>query len=151
MCTTTRRPVPFASYIAVSASRRSVSALDAGRGTGVGDADAGSDEHLATGDMERLRDRLEDPPGDVVRVRFGIEVLGEDRELVAAQTSDGVAGSHEPLQPTGDLHEHGVPDRVTERVVDGLEPVEVDEDQGDEVVLVALSALQGMLDPFEHE
>ena len=55
------------------------------------------------------------------------QAVGEDDELVAGEARDEVVGAHAPDEPLGDADEHLVADRVTERVVDHLEVVEVDE------------------------
>ena len=57
----------------------------------------------------------------------GIGLLDDDRELVAAEPGDGVAGAGHDLEPLGDGHEQLVALGVAEPVVDGLEVVEVQE------------------------
>ena len=57
-------------------------------------------------------------------------VVGEDRELVAAQAGDEVAGADRVGDPLGDGLEERVAGGVAERVVDDLEVVEVDEQDG---------------------
>ena len=54
---------------------------------------------------------------------------GEDEELVGAQPADGVPGPHLLGEPRTHLAQQRVADLVAERVVDGLEPVEVDDQQ----------------------
>ena len=56
-----------------------------------------------------------------------VEVLGEDHELVTAETRDGVAVAHQLGEALGDGQQQAVADVVSEVVVDGLELVEVDE------------------------
>jgi hypothetical protein len=48
-------------------------------------------------------------------------------ELVAADAADGVADAQLVHQPRGDFLQQLVADRVAERVVDGLEAIQVDE------------------------
>src|SRR5581483_8198073 len=48
-----------------------------------------------------------------------------------AEPGDGVGRAHDPLQPAGHLDEEVVADGVAQRVVDDLEPVEVEEEHGD--------------------
>ena len=60
-----------------------------------------------------------------------VQVLGDDDELVAAEPGDGVSVADDAAQPVGDLREHLVAGGVPEAVVDGLELVEVDEQQPD--------------------
>ena len=57
-------------------------------------------------------------------------VLGQDRELVAAEAGHEVALADRPGDPLGDRDEQRVAGRVAERVVDDLEVVEVDEQDG---------------------
>ncbi len=59
------------------------------------------------------------------------DLLGEDHELVAAQTSDRVAVAHQVFEALGDGDQQLVADLVPEVVVDRLEAVEVDEQQRD--------------------
>ena len=63
-------------------------------------------------------DGLVDPAGD------------EDGELVAAEPGDQVAVAHGGAQPGRDLHEQVVPGLVAGDVVDRLEPVEVQQQEG---------------------
>ena len=53
-----------------------------------------------------------------------------DGELVPAEPGDEIAGTDERRDDAGSLHEHVVSDGVAEGVVDALEPVEIDEEQG---------------------
>jgi hypothetical protein len=57
-------------------------------------------------------------------------VAGEDDELVAAQPADGVPGPHLLGEALAHLAQQQVAELVAEGVVDGLEPVEVDDEQG---------------------
>jgi hypothetical protein len=72
--------------------------------------------------------------------RPGRELLGglraldarqQDGELVTAEPRDGVGAAHRAAQPFGHRLQHHVAVGVAERVVDLLEPVEVDEHEGD--------------------
>ena len=53
------------------------------------------------------------------------------RELVAAQAGHGVLRAHASRSALGDRDQQPVADVVAERVVDGLEVVDVDEEDGD--------------------
>ena len=121
------RPLPsaFARYIATSASR----ITSARRGVGVGerDADRGGDHQLAAVEVERVLQRLLDALGDHGRLAGVADVVEQDRELVAAEPGDGVAGPQGGLQPARDRDQQPVADVVAERVVDELEAVEVEE------------------------
>ena len=68
------------------------------------------------------------PPAD----RLGVGRVGQDdRELVAAEAGEHVAGAQHRAQTRADLLEHEVAGAVAERVVELLEAVEVDEQQRD--------------------
>ena len=75
---------------------------------------------------------------------FG-HVAQQQRELVAAESGDGVATAHTRPQSLGDDHQDLVADGVAEAVVDRLEVVEIDEEQGDSVVRAL-----GPLNPLFH-
>ena len=77
-------------------------------------------------------------------------VLEQDRELVAAQPGRGVGGAQRLLQPLADLVQQLVAGGVAERVVDGLEVVEVHEQHGDRLV-VALLALDRVRDAVPEQ
>ena len=73
-----------------------------------------------------------------MRSATAIAVLGRrrrrsssTRELVAAEARGDVGGRHAGAQAVGDARSAAVADGVAERVVDGLEVVEVDEQHGD--------------------
>jgi nucleotide-binding universal stress UspA family protein len=59
----------------------------------------------------------------------GVAVAGEDEELVGAQPPHGVPRADLLGEPAADLAQQLVADLVAEGVVDGLEPVEVEEEQ----------------------
>ena len=62
---------------------------------------------------------------------------GDDEgELVAAEARHGRLLRARPLEPLGDLEQEPVTDGVAQRVVDVLEAVEVEEDDGDARALV---------------
>jgi hypothetical protein len=83
-------------------------------------------------------------PVDVVGARHCIEYLlrrncdvtgighvrHQNDELVAAQATDGVAGAHAQPQPARHLLQQLIADAVTKRVVDRLEPVQIQEHDG---------------------
>jgi hypothetical protein len=97
-----------------------------------------------------LLQRGDDALRDVVRTLGLVEIVDEDRELVAAEPSGRVAlaeAAHDPL--THDT-EQVVAGRVPEAVVDGLEVVEVDEQYG-ELTAVPLQPRRGVIDPITEE
>ena len=96
---------------------------------GESDADARPEPELVAADLDRSRHRCEQPLGD----GGGLGRLGnareQDRELVAAEPRDGVAGTDERLDAAAELGENVVADAVAVLVVDRLELVEVEVDE----------------------
>ena len=99
------------------------------------DAEAGTHGELLVLDGQRHGERLDDPLGRVGRGLRAVGALEQHGELVAAEAGGGVARADARRQPLRDLVEHLVAGRVAEAVVDGLEVVEVDEDDRQPVVL----------------
>ena len=92
-------------------------------------ADAGGDRQVQARYGERLgRDRARQPFGDVDDLLGPGRCLDQHGELVAAPPGDGVVSRHQPAQPAASLRQHQVPGTVADRVVDGGEAVQVDED-----------------------
>jgi hypothetical protein len=67
--------------------------------------------------------------GEGLELALLVQVLRDDDELVPAEPTHGVRGPDGAPQPLGDLHEQLVAHRMTERVVDALEVVDVAHDQ----------------------
>ena len=65
------------------------------------------------------------------RLRLVLDAGAEDGELVAAEARDQVAVAHGAAQPVRDLDQQPVAGLVAEAVVDDLEVVEVEEEDGD--------------------
>ena len=141
-------------YIAASALRISSSAsLTLGRpvrGEGDRDADARAHEHVLAGDRDRHLEAAHQALGEIDG-RDGIaDVLDQDRELVAAEARGRVGRPHGLQQADGDRLQHLVAGGVAEAVVDRLEVVEVEEDDGDAGAL-ARGAGEGVLDPVGEQ
>ena len=66
---------------------------------------------------------------DELRRRSQARRRGEHRELVAAEARDAGIGARGRDEPLSGLLDQQVPDPVPDRVVDGLEVVEVEEHQ----------------------
>jgi hypothetical protein len=82
------------------------------------------------GAIENTENLLTDDPallGGLLRLRA--EILEHDHELVTAETGDGIAVPNAAGQALGDLLQQQITHGVTERVVERLEVVEVDEQQ----------------------
>ena len=68
----------------------------------------------APAEVDRAREREQDPLGDARRaVRLG-EVLDQHGELVAAEPRDGVGGAQHAAQAPADLEQHLVAAAVAE-------------------------------------
>ncbi len=94
------------------------------------DADARGHEEGAILDL----DRLDDGRADALRGGDGIvdaaRILDEDGELVASESGGRVLDAQDGPKPSGDLDEHVVTGVVSQCVVDGLEGVEVQVEDG---------------------
>ena len=86
---------------------------------------------------ERLLDRLEHSPSHQLGVRGGVEGGREHGELVAPEPGEGVGLAQRRGHPAGELPQHEVPGLVAQAVVDGLEVVEVEQEQPHHVALAA--------------
>ena len=90
-------------------------------------ADTGADLDTSVPQRNRFFERVQDPTGG----RVGSDGLGhvsqQHRELVASETSDGIAGAYAGLQSDPDLDEEGIAAGVAEAVVDRLEVIKVNE------------------------
>ena len=120
-------PSVFATYIATSAFCSSVSADDAVLRE-AGDAEAGADAERAVIDDARLLDFLQ----QLLRGEQRAVEIGErqqDGELVAAEPRDGVGLAQRRAEPRGDALQHAVAGMMSERVVDLLEAVQIEQQQ----------------------
>ena len=79
-----------------------------------------------------------------------MEVLQQHGELVAAQASHHVFGPARTLEPSRHVDEQLVSGGMAEAVVHRLEVVEVEEEHGDESIVLG-EAFDGGLDPFGEE
>jgi hypothetical protein len=104
------------------------------------DAEARAQRQLLAAHGQRPGQAGEDALGRVGDLLCSLDVLEEDRELVAAEARRGVARAHARGQALGDLDENLVAGRVAERVVDRLGVVQVGEQHGDPAPLRGGSA-----------
>ncbi len=117
--------------------------LQAAAASGLGRAHAGRDLHVEPLQEHRLLDRghqgsrrpRERPPAG--------RLTEQRRELVTAQAGHRVPGAQHGLQARGDRRQQDVPGAVAEAVVDGREPVEVEEQH---LHGIAAALLEGGLD-----
>ena len=93
-------------------------------------ADTRGDAELLGLDRKRGREHFEQTLGEARHLIGSFDVLEQDGELVAAEPGGGVAGPELVLEPLRGSYEQLVARSVTEAVVDRLEPVEVEHDDG---------------------
>ena len=92
--------------------------------------DAGGDEELDALDVDRFSDRRSQPLGHAPWIEPHICPCSQhDDELVAAETSEQRSLTDGATDPFGQHRQEAVADAVPEAVVDGLEVVEIDEQQ----------------------
>src|SRR5690606_30974100 len=99
-----------------------VDALAVDRAEGAADRHADADLDLV--DDIGLRDRLDQPAGEILDLLAALAVADDDREFVAAHASDMADVADFPDQPLGDALQHRVALGMAEGVVDRLEAVE---------------------------
>ena len=100
------------------------------------DADAGRHHKLVAADHDRLRDATEQILSGhhgALRVDLALE---QEHEPVAAQTRHRVAAARRLAQAPGELEQQLVAHRMAQRLVDVLEPVEVEHQHGQVVAVV---------------
>ena len=98
---------------------------------GQGDADRHAGHQLvAVGKHDGLLDGGADAPRRGDRYVHPGHVLQQHHELVTAEAGQQVVTPHHPFQPGPDRHQEPVAGHVTKAVVDALEAVHINEDQG---------------------
>ena len=91
------------------------------------DADRSADHHAAAIDGIGLRHAFDDPCGKVTKL-FALDLAGQDHlKLVPAKAADAAHLADNPFQPLRHLFEQGVARRMAERVVDLLEPIQIEQ------------------------
>ena len=112
--------------------------------------DRSADRHAIALDHIRARDLLDQ------RARERLEQTNIDHprqhrlEFVAAQPADLAMVAHHAGQPLRDLAEQRIADRMAQRVVDILEPVEVDQEQR-AALLAARGVAQCLVERLAHQ
>ena len=101
-----------------------------GRASGDGDSDARGDDDLGSIEGEGLVERLDGALGELDRLLLVGKVLADDDELVASESRHDVVAPDGRGEPAADGNEEVVSGVVAEPVVDDLEPIEVEEEQG---------------------
>ena len=103
-------------------------------------ADGRGDPQTMATDLDRLEECVAQSLRHPVDIA-GFEIGAEHGELIAAESPDGVPGADGSLQPSGHHRQDLVADVMSVGVVDRLEAVEVDEERGDRIMVVAQCGL----------
>ena len=106
---------------------------------------------LVAADRERYLQRFLDAFGDHGRVAHVDDPLQQDRELVTTQPRHDVAAAYTGFETARDGYEHFVADVMAHRVVDQLEAIDVEEEDGEQSVLSAARAMRGVRQPPHEE
>ena len=118
------------------------------RGVGLvrvqGDAQAGGELDVVAVHGQRHGQGLADALDGLDGLARGDELLQQDHEFVAAEARNRVQPAHAFAQHFGHGHEHLVAKGVAKAVVQDLEAVQVQKDQGEVVGLAAVGALHGL-------
>src|SRR5579862_789472 len=80
--------------------------------------------------MNRLGHLSEDFPGDHFRTLRARDFVSQQNELVTSEPRKGVTLAQERRETAGDFLQQLITGDVAERVVDRLEPVEIDDEDG---------------------
>ncbi len=100
-----------------------------------GDPDAASDADVMPLHLHRLAQRFQDPLPQQDHVFGALRADADHREFVAAQPRHHAVADATP-QPVGDAPQQCIAGRMTVRVVDLLEAIEIDAEDGHAVVAV---------------
>ena len=96
-----------------------------------GDPDADCHRHLALAEHQRLGGGTADPVRDQHRLTLGLELLEQEGEFVAPEPRDRVHRPQHRVEAIREDREEQVTRRVAHRVVDLLESVDVEKQDGD--------------------
>ena len=114
------------------------------------DTDARRREDLLAVDLDRALEHRHDLAGDGLDLGHAEHLRQDDHELVPAQARDRVGFAHACEQPRGDLAQELVAHGMTERVVDGLEAVEIEIEHG-QLAVVAPDLRERLVQPVPAE
>ena len=105
---------------------------------------------LAAGEHERAREHRRDPLCGVDGLPVAGDVLEQDPELIASEPRDGVAHPDRLLDPRRHRGEQFVSDLMAEAVVDELEVIEIEEQDGGGRLAAPLPA-ERLVEPVEEQ
>jgi hypothetical protein len=116
--------------------------------------DAGRHRQRLAGDEIGLLERHQQAVRDDLDGTMGVDVVGnvggDQGKLVGPDAAERVAGADADLEPLGDLLQDGVAVLVAQRVVEVLEPVEVDQEHR-QLGAGPAGPLQGLVQPVVRE
>src|SRR5439155_3598531 len=115
-----------------------------------GDADARLQLQHEPVNLERLLQRTSNSLRDKQGARAVVRAQKNERELVAAEARHSVGGARNAPKAFGEMLEHRIPRLMTERVVDLLEAIEVEQHQR-ESRAAALRREERLLEPIVEE
>ena len=115
------------------------------------DPDARRHEQLVAGQLDAPCEGAVDAGRDQRRAGDVVAAGEEEPELVSAEPRDRVSGPDRLGEPPGDRDEEVVAGLVTEAVVDHLEPVEVEEQHGEALAVVARRRVEHVGEPVEEQ
>ena len=108
------------------------------------DSDAGGQRYDGAVDFNRTGDRVDDAAGEIADVSaFMVAAIGEHDEFVAAEPRDDVAPPRRVAQSRRAFDDDRVADRVPLGVVDFLEAIEVNGEEGEAARRFFRRAAQG--------
>ncbi len=113
------------------------------------DADTGSRHDEVVADIMRFAQHTNEPAREIGRICGFSDIAENDSEFVATEPRDGVRLPDQSLQLLGDGDQQGISDRMTERVVDRLEPVQIEAQ--DRARLAALHAAKRLDQPLMEQ
>ena len=114
-----------------------------------GDPDARAEATLLSVQHDRLGQRLQQAPSELVHVDLVGDLLGEHDELVAPEARHGIRIADRLREAARQRLQDFVAGGVAERVIDVLEPVEIHEQERDGTI-VASRERDRMIEPLEE-
>src|SRR6185503_13087464 len=101
------------------------------RAVAQGDTDARGDDDLMRADVEWSRQSILNSLGDFDRFSRVVDIFGHHREFISTKPRERIGGPHASFKPPRERDKQLVAYQMTEAIVDDLEAVEVEEQQGE--------------------
>ncbi|MCU0615895.1 MAG: hypothetical protein MUD17_02255 [Gemmatimonadaceae bacterium] len=115
------------------------------RGTALDERTARAEARAQRATLQRAGDRRvrAQPLDEHLQAIHSVQLLDQHREFITAESGDRVAASHRAAKTLRDHLQEVVPGRVTERIVDGFEVVQIDQEHsGSGMPAIAFGARQ---------